>query len=1356
MNSPVVPLIILLVVALALAMGVIIWMRLPSAAPGKAKDVKKILPRSAGHEMTSALRAVRLRAGSGGFFSRPFRIQSDHTANRRRVLVLGGPDAGKKTLIQGTRLLDAAALRSGASGGKFAWTAAFGDGLALVPKGALIVGTPDKPADTDSYKRLLSAIRRDRPTRPIDSIVVVVPASELVRAPEVTPERHSEDRIEQAKQLRARLEEAQSALGVSAPVYLLVTKCDGVRSFGSFVHEATAGITTPKDLRQSLLGWSSPEVGEGGGAAASSEEILSSIDADLGDVQRRWLMRKAKSDPGEGLFDFPRALLELKDGLTDYLQTLLAPSAFTESALLRGVYLTGAAPAQAAAPTASPKILFARSVFTDKIFPEYGLCRVTARARRRQAIYWWALMGLAVLPFVVPMGAVLLSTEGRVRRAEDTGVFLERLHAQLTPQQATAGDGCEPAPGQTLRLAAEDPAASVLGALQKARLEPLTTWLLPRSKIPSFRGRDIDHRVEDAVFKGYRFAVLPGFKRWLECRGKRLTQKAPEPRAHDITRPFAEAPEVKELRDWKASFSQLDERNQDYDELVLKESIRDGAGGVYSVRARALLEGQERLAKYLFDIDVSPGDLEDLSYYLEAIARAKEGSESVPHRDDQVELSSGAQERDRASVAVLYQRMFQDNEVLAAVNEVVRHLTRVETGQGDTSDALRSLRDALVACDRALSAPGLAWVAARDFASITELSGIFYLVSSTGAPGQPVAEANIAEGQTRFDKLKSSLLHASTHTRGFILDRDEKGNLRLAMSPFLTALRKLLDQSFMTVEGNDVLPSTLETNRVVWNTDALAETAALVKEYDSFTASDTFAAFSAEVRAKIGEFARQGLEANLLAGVARAAEKESKGDPASPTALTDDVKNLANAAPSLRAILAALEKINATSSREKVRKIARGQSSRILKDARSALDSDSAYLPRGGSFAFWKGDGKPVYSAFAVKEGDDGALGDYADAQREHVATFQADIAAPVITFAESAEVGGDDGSVPGLGYFKATRKAFDEADAKKAGNAIDELHGLIGATFPRVTLPTCLEILDKAHSIQGKGFFQGRYNRLRGGLRQRCEDLMGDELPADYGKLRRQFDRIAAGRFPFASAFVREEAAPDAVRSLLVLAADVRARYRSSLADRGDADDVVAFLDSLEAVRGFLGPMWAKSERAEDGFLDAEATFRTQREQEIAGNRIGDWALAVGADRLVSGGERTVTRWHVGDAVKLELRWAKTSPDVPTSEQPPFFRVRNRTVFLEPPGQWALLRILAGYQARPGDLPGGAGAPHTLELEVHTESDPTAGWVDPAGPPFPGVRVFMKLSVWAGEKEKLLKYPSFPVAVPVLPAEKR
>jgi type VI secretion system protein ImpL len=148
---------------------------------------------------------------------------------------------------------------------------------------------------------------------------------------------------------------------------------------------------------------------------------------------------------------------------------------------------------------------------------------------------------------------------------------------------------------------------------------------------------------------------------------------------------------------------------------------------------------------------------------------------------------------------------------------------------------------------------------------------------------------------------------------------------------------------------------------------------------------------------------------------------------------------------------------------------------------------------------------------------------------------------------------------------------------------------------------------------------------------------------------------------------------------------------------------------------------------------LDFIPAFRADRtpSPEINGNRIIEWTLQVGSDSFQNGVPERLGHWNFGDPVKLTLRWAKDSPDIPKSYTP-------GSIVFEYRDSWSLLNMMLSHRAALRDP-----YPQTLVFTVpETAKDGSANGLQ--------AKVFVRLKVRVPGRVENLSAPFFPWSAPV------
>lgn len=197
-------------------------------------------------------------------------------------------------------------------------------------------GRPDR----EEWLGLIDLLKKQRPQRPLDGLVLVVNALNITQA--------SPNEIEQqAKVLRDRLDDLLRHAGAKFPVYLVFTHADEIAGFADFFRGLSAderaqawGVTFPTQL-----------------AAEASKRFDSEFDTLYKMLLTRRLLRLREPDRADEqlrVFDFPFHFRNCRRNLALFISQLLRPDTFSKSEpFLRGFYFT-ANPEGGDAATATP------------------------------------------------------------------------------------------------------------------------------------------------------------------------------------------------------------------------------------------------------------------------------------------------------------------------------------------------------------------------------------------------------------------------------------------------------------------------------------------------------------------------------------------------------------------------------------------------------------------------------------------------------------------------------------------------------------------------------------------------------------------------------------------------------------------------------------------------------------------------------------------------------------------------------------------------------------------------------------------------------------------------------------------
>lgn len=169
---------------------------------------------------------------------------------------------------------------------------------------------------------------------------------------------------------------------------------------------------------------------------------------------------------------------------------------------------------------------------------------------------------------------------------------------------------------------------------------------------------------------------------------------------------------------------------------------------------------------------------------------------------------------------------------------------------------------------------------------------------------------------------------------------------------------------------------------------------------------------------------------------------------------------------------------------------------------------------------------------------------------------------------------------------------------------------------------------------------------------------------------------------------------------------------------------------------------------------LDFVPQFRVNRANESGGSQIVTWTMQIGGQIFQQKDPEHPGRWRAGNPVRLSLRWANDSTNVPAADgSQSDLTIRERNAYFEFTDRWALLAFLRRHETAPSELGQSADPqPYTLKFRVPTALDPKWAPSDPNSAP--GVAtVFLHMRVMPAGSKNVIAIPPFPANAPNLGA---
>jgi type VI secretion system protein ImpL len=369
----------------------------PAPGPGQqASAAEEALLAARMKEAMATLRKARV----GGLYRLPW------------YLFVGAPGSGKSTALLHSGLefplaqANGKAALGGVGGTRHCDWWFTDEAVLLDTAGRYTTQDSDQEVDQAAWNTFLRLLKRNRPRRPVNGVIVALSVSDLLQQDEAA-------RRAQALAIRGRITELHEQLGIRFPVYVIVTKCDLLAGFVEYFD------TFGRDERAQVWGVSFPLAQSGAATEALApfpaefEALERQLQARVFDrmQQERDMQRRAL------VYNFPQQFAALGELLQAFLANAFGASVYQEPVLLRGVYFTsgtqeGSPIDRVMASLAAtfgldrrllpPNAFGGRSYFLTRllrevIFAERELAGANLRLERNRTRLQWAAAGLAAL-----------------------------------------------------------------------------------------------------------------------------------------------------------------------------------------------------------------------------------------------------------------------------------------------------------------------------------------------------------------------------------------------------------------------------------------------------------------------------------------------------------------------------------------------------------------------------------------------------------------------------------------------------------------------------------------------------------------------------------------------------------------------------------------------------------------------------------------------------------------------------------------------------------------------------------------------------------------------------------------------
>ncbi|MFZ1246206.1 MAG: type VI secretion system membrane subunit TssM [Azonexus sp.] len=381
---------------------------------------------------------------------------------------IGAPGSGKTTALINSGLQFPLAERFGTDaisgvGGTRNCDWWFTDEAVLLDTaGRYTMQESDREVDSAAWNGFLQLLKKFRPRRPINGIILTISIAELLQQSLSEREAH-------AATLRARIKELHDQFSIQFPIYVLVTKCDLLSGFMEYLGDLG------KDERTQVWGMTFPPRDENDKrpplADFETEYVL--LEQRLSDRLLDRLQQERDPNRRAAQFSFPQQFSSIKPLLSTFLAQVFSASKYEDTPMVRGVYFTSGtqegSPIDRIMGTLSrtfgverkimpPQQSSGRSYFLTRllrevVFTEQNLAGSNLRWERRRTFLRWGAYAIACTVTIIATTAWFISYS-------HNRTYIEEVEAKTSAVKALV---------EALPVATSTDAVSLLPVLKSIR-----------------------------------------------------------------------------------------------------------------------------------------------------------------------------------------------------------------------------------------------------------------------------------------------------------------------------------------------------------------------------------------------------------------------------------------------------------------------------------------------------------------------------------------------------------------------------------------------------------------------------------------------------------------------------------------------------------------------------------------------------------------------------------------------------------------------------------------------------------------------------------------------------------------------
>ncbi|WP_158998522.1 type VI secretion protein IcmF/TssM N-terminal domain-containing protein [Pigmentibacter ruber] len=1123
-----------------------------------------------------------------------------------------------------------------------------------------------------SIKKIISTIAKFRYLKPISSIILKIPITEIADIYFESQTIKKEKIKILALNYQNILNYIQNLSGLKIPVYLFVTELEEIYGFNQFTSQLS------EDVKNQIFGWSNPYDLEAIFKENFFDEAINSILEKI----KQFNIEKQICD-GENIYNkdtinFPLELELYLIELKEFINIIFNNKSFNHSYTLRGIYLTGFEAEGLRVPIKSKnnslyfsnfkapnefinfgKSLFIKDVFFRKVLPEIKLSSPTFNyflSAQRYALYPKIILPFLIITFSFSTYFFAKKTKNYVDMVDKNIYYLTSYIDKNYEQN---------------KIKLKDKEISIKNIVYVYDMynpifeNDIKSIFYPISYLSRYT-ENIEYLYNNLLI----FYVIKPIRYSLLDKNSKLITNNLVGYSDNLELEI----NINELKDLYA-FSELSWKNENYIDLFNK------------LNEKVNVVDSTKLLNYLLDADLS--DLFD-KYNINFKVNKDQNQENIDLRliknafsKKFLDLLTSAKQGIEGDSS-----LFQiSNSVVEKIDNIDKDLT-INIAQKKFND-LYELLNKLIDNSFVSTKQGNFKIPTNLLNPIERIKIILQksiLLSDENS--LQIFENKIKEAVS-LRNSKSLSFNSQVLGALFLAQKTDKGknDSEIIISPqipeLLATLDKFKEKNFMMNSIGIKLPENIQyQEKYKWSESDLEYLESLLIEYDKFLSNET-KTINPKFITLLTKYAAQSISFEMLLKVKHTDDIsfESENKKISKEKILGFNQNIKRNTY----ILSKLKEIGAINLLKSIENSFNTDISLFLSYIHEDFNNRGFFSPKNANFKWWNGIENLAFQAYMVN--DIKELNEYIELQKNEIIKIKNDYVQNLLQLSDFI---GSDFSQNDLKNIVFWKNNIAALDLKSKDSSFLTLQDFIVNTMPKINTLNCNEIIEKYNNNSSiYDFFFEKQKNILVLLKNQCNELIENFYKNEYDKLALFFNKEISGKFPFSLNLPvnsSDELDIDKFSRLYSMYNSFRdlEKYKVLISDKNKWKDTFEFLSKLDNIFKIIqfDPVKSEADQLKLNFL---VDLKISKNYEENTESIVEREFDFGNKQISTTNRIKKISWEYLDPTTISLRWAKDFPVYPNlqnEKKKNLYEIDNidKKVVIQFNNKWSIFALQRKY----------------------------------------------------------------------------